>query len=394
VVGESSEGIPGEILLLGMEVLQLNRIKIFVAGVAIAIFLGIGCSSVSLPLQPNNKKIAFSYPTLTANHQGFDDWTPVEFAAKPFSSLMQHTFCEEGGDFDPDISSDNQLMVFSSLQHSPNPDLYIKRISGHTTTRLTSDPASEIQPCFSPAGDKVAYASERSGNWDIWVIGTDGTSPVRMTTSSSNEMHPSWSPDGKSIVYCLFGERSQQWELWVLDAENPSIKKSIGFGMFPKWSPDPKNNKIAFQLNRFRGSQWFSIWTVDMVGDEARFPTEIVTSTEHACVYPSWSPDGSKIAYHTTGRNQDKNNKANSDASNNSNEDIWIVDINGNNNNRLTTGQSSNYAPTWAPDGRIFFCSDRMFVDNIWSVKTDMIDFTAPTPMRMSKHPQGSVQAN
>jgi len=112
-----------------------------------------------------------------------DGWQAVNYVSRPFNSLVQHSFCEEGGDFDPDVSADGRWMVFSSLRHSPNPDLYIKQISGSTATRLTSDPASEIQPSFSPTGDKVAYASNRSGSWDIWVIGVDGTLRGRRTAS-------------------------------------------------------------------------------------------------------------------------------------------------------------------------------------------------------------------
>jgi TolB protein len=323
-----------------------------------------------------------------------DAWQPVEFSSKPFSSMEQHSFCEEGGDYDPDISSDGKLIVFSSLRHSPNPDLYIKRTNGATATRLTSDPASEIQPNFSPSGDKVAYATNRAGNWDIWVVGVDGTNPVRMTTDISNDIHPSWSPDGKYIVYCSFGARSRKWELWIVESENPSAKKWIGYGMFPDWNPNPKLNKIAFQQARYRGSQWFSIWTVDMVDEEARFPTEIVTNINHACICPSWSPDGTKLAYSSVNRSEYE--KTDPAVPNNSGEDIWIVDIDGRNNHRLTNSDAADYSPTWGPNGRVFFCSDRKYIDNIWSVKPYEVDFTVEPqqPLQMSRHPQGGIQAN
>jgi len=348
-----------------------------------------GCSSFTL-----TNSTAQNNPSIETNLMGrLDAWQPVEFTAKPFSSLEQHSFCEEGGDFDPDISSDGNLIVFSSLRHSPNPDLYIKQTDGATTTRLTSDPASEIQPCFSPSGDKVAYATNRAGNWDIWVIGVDGTNPVRMTTDVSNDIHPSWSADGKYIVYCSFGTRSQQWELWIAEADSPSTKKWIGYGMFPEWNPNPKINKITFQLARFRGSQWFSIWTVDMVDGQARFPTEIVSSISHACICPSWSPDGKQIAYSTVSRS--KYEKTDPTFAENNGEDIWIVGLNGKNNYRLTTSDASDYSPTWAPNGSVFFCSDRKYIDNIWSVKPLEVDFSPEKqPLRLSKHPQGGIQAN
>ncbi|MBN2212541.1 MAG: PD40 domain-containing protein, partial [Sedimentisphaerales bacterium] len=352
----------------------------------LAIFLLVGCSGwLNTPPQS---------PVVETNLYGnLDAWQPVGFTSTPFSSLVQHSFCEEGGDYDPDISGDGKWIVFSSLRHAPNPDLYVKQVSGSTATRLTSDPASEIQPCFSPLGDKVAYASNRTGNWDIWVISVDGSNPVRLTDGASNDIHPSWSPDGKQIVYCSLGGRSNQWELWIVNVDTPSIKKWIGYGVFPEWCPNASIPKIAYQMARYRGSQWFSIWTVDMIDGEAKFPTEIATSINHACICPTWHPDGKKIAYSTVTRNIYEKD-APEVMPGMSGEDIWIVDLDGRNSLRLTQGDAANFAPCWAPDGRIYFCSDRKGIDNIWSAKPLQVDFAATSPVDLSKHPQGPVLAN
>lgn len=320
-------------------------------------------------------------------------WDPVSFAAKPMSSLVQHSFSEEGGDYDPDVSGDGAWIVFSSLRHAPNPDLYIKKTHGATATRLTSDPASEIQPEFSPLGDKVAYASNRAGNWDIWVVGVDGANPTRLTSGIGDDVHPSWSPDGKEIVYSSYGPRSKQWELWIVNTEQPSIRKWIGYGLFPQWSPNPKVPKIAFQQARFRGSKWFSIWTVDLVDGEAKYPTEIISSVQHACICPSWSPDGTQLAYSTVGRStyQEGFDSATLDTGG---EDIWLIDLDGTNNLRLTNSDAANYSPNWAPDGRIVFCSDRNTIDNIWSARPHQVNFAAKKALDFSMHPQGVIRAN
>ena len=353
------------------------------------LFLAVGCQRLNWRQQGRQD----FKPAIQTNLYGdLENFKPIGFDSKPFASLVQHSFCEEGGDFDPIISRDNKWIVFSSLRHAPNPDIYIKRVSGFTATRLTSDPASEIHPCIAPTGDKVAYATNRAGSWDIWVIGIDGTSPVRLTSGISNDIHPSFSPDGKQIVYSSFGPRSSQWELWLVDTNNPSTKKWIGYGLFPEWSPDPEISKIAFQRARYRGSQWFSVWTLDIVDGEAKFETEIVSNVNYACITPTWSPDARFLAYCSVGQSVYENTDP--AVPNATGEDIWIIALDGRNAHRITGSDSSDYSPTWAPDGRVFFCSDRQFIDNIWSTMPHNVDFSLKQPVQLGKHPQNAVWAN
>jgi TolB protein len=376
--------------LPGFTKVNINRRAKIISGAALIFMLMMsGCSSVGLwkPFQAPSSR---TEPARNNLYGDFDGWEPVAFDAKPFASITQHSFSEEGGDFDPDISADGNWIVISSLRHSPNPDIYIKRTSGITSTRLTSDPASEVQPCFSPQADKVAFASNRSGNWDIWVIGVDGTNPTQLTSSVENEWHPSWSPDGKQIVYSCLGPRSEQWELWIVDVENPGVKKWIGYGLFPAWCPNPKIPKIAFQQTRYRGKKWFSVWTIDLVDGEAKFPTEIVSSVNHACLCPSWSPEGDKLAYGTINRSiYEKIEPAVPQAAG---EDIWIVDLDGRNNLRLTQSDAVNFSPCWSPDGNIYFCSDRKGIENIWSIKPYTVNFSQPKPVDLSRHPQSTIR--
>jgi len=360
---------------------------IFLAALAGLVSI-VGCNIASRRQAPVGRP---SVQIQTNLYGQMDSYEPVDFSDKPFSSLVQHSFCREGGDSDPDISQDGKWIVFSSLRNTPNPDIYIKQVSGFTATQLTSDPASEIHPCFSPMGDKVAYATNRSGSFDIWVVGVDGTKPVQLTNGPGNDIHPSWSPDGRQIVYCSYGARSHKWELWVIEAANPSVRKMIGYGLFPQWCPNPEISKIAYQQSRFRGDQWFSIWTVDIDGGEAKLPTIIVSDVGHACITPSWSRDGKYLSYCAV---KDPSVPPPSDNSGHAGEDIWIVRLDGTNNHRITGNDASDFSPCWAPDGRIFFCSDRQYIDNIWSAKPYNVDFTAEKPVDLSKHPQNGVFAN
>ena len=166
----------------------------------------------------------------------------------------------------------------------------------------------------------------------------------------------------------------------------------IGYGLNPVWCPNPKTPKIAYQLSRYRGSSWFSVWTLDYIEGDTKFPTEIVTSIEHACICPAWSQDGAKLAYSTVSRKHYEN--VQSPVPDTSGESIFIIDIDGRNNLRLTNEDATNFAPAWSPEGRIFYCSDRKGIDNIWSIKPYQLDLKREKPIDMGQHPLNGFQAN
>lgn len=291
------------------------------------------------------------------------DRTEIPYFSRGNSSLLRHTFTEEGADFDADVDATGERLIFASTRHTMRPDLYIKSVDGTAVTQLTSDPSSDVQPAFSPNGQWVAFASDRAGNWDIWVIRVDGTQPVQVTRGPEDEVHPSWSPDSKQLVFCSLPRGSGQWELWLANAEAGATKTFIGYGVFPEWHPS--EDVIAFQRARQRGSRWFSVWTIELVNGEPRHPTEIASSTDFAMISPSWSPDGSKMAYCSVATEP----PADPDyATALEVADIWVVNVDGRSRIRLTDGHSANFGPVWSTDDRIFFTSSRGGYENIWSL--------------------------
>lgn len=289
----------------------------------------------------------------------------VAFQTKAATNLQQHTPPSEGADFDPSLDSSANTIVFASTRHSPNSHLYTKPAEGATITQLTDENASDAQPIYSPDGSKIAFASDRAGHWDIWMVDSDGRNPRQLTNNNMPELHPSWSPDGSQIVYCRVHPRDGHGELWTCDVSNPGVKRLIGEGLFPAWSP--KGNVIAYQRARSRGSRWFSIWTIQLQENEALFPTEVASSTDAALIAPSWSPDGTRIAFAWVHSPDTKD--ASTNAIRHGRSDIGIVDADGRGLQRLTSGSGEHYSPSWAADGRIFFTARRSNSETIWSLR-------------------------
>lgn len=293
------------------------------------------------------------------------------FSGRAMGSMLQHSFTREGADFDVRLDRTGERFVFASTRHSLSPDIYIKSVDGTAVTQLTLDPAADIHPQLSPDGKYIAFASNRTGNWDIWVIGLGGQKPIQITNSPMDEMHPSWSPNGRRLVYCARPAMTGQWELWVAPAEKNATPTYIGVGLFPEWSP--VDDTILFQRARQRGSRWFSIWTVQLIENEPRYPTELVSSADFAAILPAWSQDGMQVAYTAVSSVPETDPEFGTMFEM---ADIWVVDADGGNRIRLTDGATQNFGPAWSIDGRVFFTSSRSGHENIWSV----FPSTAPAP--------------
>ena len=280
-------------------------------------------------------------------------------------NLRHITFATEGADFDPAVAPDGKWLVFASTRHRADADLYLKRVDASAVTQLTGDPGKDVMPAISPDGKTIAFTSSRAGNWDLYLMDIAGGQPIQLTHAPEAEIHPSFSPDGKWLVYCQFAEPAGRWELVLLELANPSVKRFIGYGLFPNWSPT--ENRIVFQRARERDPRWYSIWAIELVDGEALRPTEIVASANAAAITPDWSPDGKHIVFCTV---MDPGDRARDRARQ---SDIWVVDIDGRNRVNLTRSQVTNLQPVWACDGTIYYTSNRGLTDgeNVWSLRPD-----------------------
>ncbi|MFO0837758.1 MAG: hypothetical protein U1D55_04470 [Phycisphaerae bacterium] len=277
-------------------------------------------------------------------------------------NAARHSFTSAGRDFDPDVDPTTQTLALASTRNSEHPDIFLKSINGSTLMQLTNDEADDIQPRFSPDGSRVAFASNRSGNWDIWVVNRDGGQLVQVTRDRADEVSPCWSPDGKQIAFTAWGRQSHQWEIWVTSLDDSAVRRFITPGMFCAWSPDGK--RLAFQRSRQRDQRWFTIWTIDLMGDEAKHPTEIASSDESACISPRWSPDGRYVVYCAVRRDV----RTFGPTPQSERAELWATELETGLRYTLTDPSTLAFNPTWAADGRVYFVSARSGAENIWSI--------------------------
>jgi dipeptidyl aminopeptidase/acylaminoacyl peptidase len=292
--------------------------------------------------------------------------------------FQQHTYTDEGYDADVVVDPTGKWMAFASTRDSTHPSIYMQRVDGTAVTKLTSDDSDNAYPAFSPDGKQIAFCSTRTGSWNIYVMDTEGRNTTTVTTGVTQCVHPSYSPDGSRLVYSALGARSNQWEIWTVTLATGE-RRQIGYGLFPSWSPNKDVDRIAFQRARQRGSRWFSLWTLDLINDEAHRVTEVAVSANAAIVSPSWSPDGKRLVFATI-LDPNRTKKTAATASRGE-QDIWTVSADGTDRRRITDGIGINLSPFWSSDNRVYFISNRSGNEAVWSVRpeTDHI-FTAAAP--------------
>ncbi len=103
---------------------------------------------------------------------------------------------DEGTWMNLDVSPDGNTIVFDMLG-----DIYSIPISGGTATVLRKGLPFEVQPRFSPDGQKIMFTSDAGGGDNIWMMDKDGQNAKQITKEKFRLLNnPAWAPDGQYFV--------------------------------------------------------------------------------------------------------------------------------------------------------------------------------------------------
>ncbi len=196
----------------------------------------------------------------------------------------------------PDISPDGKLVAFSYKG-----DIWTVETIGGTAHAVTSHPAHDIMPVFSPDGRALAFSSNRHGSYDVYVVPVQGGRPRRLTVDSATEMVCGWSPDGKNILFASTRSTAfpPSYELYTVPVEGGMSRRiSAAEGKDGVYSPT--GDRIAYvrgpgtwYRKGYRGSSNDEIWICNADGSNNRQ----VTAFNGQDGSPMWSADGKTLFY-------------------------------------------------------------------------------------------------
>ena len=238
---------------------------------------------------------------------------------------------------DPRVSPDGRVaaVVVSRTERDANEyrsAIWLVPLDGSGRARqFTSGTKSDSMPRWSPDGTELAFVSNRdTDSKQLFVIsvGPAAGEPRRLTDLKEDVADVVWSPDGTRLA---FSSR----------VRDPAYEEED-----ERKRPPRRFTRHYYKLDTvgWTGDRRTHIFTV--AADGSGRPVQL-TDGDYENGDPTWSPDGSRIAFVSARDEYWDVEPVN---------DLFLVDARGGEPRRLTEGESVHDAPSWSPDGSLIAC--------------------------------------
>lgn len=238
----------------------------------------------------------------------------------------------------PAWTPDGERIVFHSKRDG-NFEIYIMGKDGGHQTNLTNTNTIELFPSVSHAGDAVAFVGEVDGNYDIYIMNIDGTNRQRLTDEARIDDWPSWRDNDETILYDYVD--GDDYAILSMDRTGGDRKTLIDNAARTVDPTTTNHGKwIIYTSDELAPGVKDLVYRFNMETGESKRLGDLDIDSGH----PSLSSDGTKILFNAGEKNWD----------------LYVMDIDGKNLNRLTEGGADNKWGAFSPDGsEIAFTSNR-----------------------------------
>ncbi len=255
-------------------------------------------------------------------------------------------------------------IAFTSTRSSlsAEPELFVVRQDGTGLRRVTGT-TPVFSPAWSPDGRVLAlakgvYATESAPAatrlllvevgqlGEVSLTRMEGDGVVMAETAGA----PSWSPDGRFLAFSA-AEGDQPRRIWRISRAGGSVtqltSEPAGPHLYPSWSPVDAD-RLA--LVSGSGELADELWVVSLSG--AQPARELLGGRLRAVGRPRWSPDAARLAFHGL--------ESSPGDPGYERREIYVLDLESGELQRITDNQAEDAHPAWSPDGRqLVFVSSR-----------------------------------
>jgi TolB protein len=201
------------------------------------------------------------------------------------------------------LSFDGTMLGISnhSTDHGGASIVYTLPSSGGKPTQVTPEGPSYLHG-WSPDGKFLVYTGGRNGKYDIYKISVNGGQEIRLTNSEGLSDGPEYTPDGSHIYFN--STRTGRMQIWRMKPDG-SDQEQITIDEFNNWfphiSPDGKSIAFVSYLKDVKPDDhpYYKQIYLRLMPIDGGAPRVIayVYGGQGTMNVPSWSPDGTKLAF-------------------------------------------------------------------------------------------------
>jgi len=162
-----------------------------------------------------------------------------------------------------------------------NRDIWVMNADGSGLRQLTWHSADDIEPAWSPDGDQIVFASNRSrsaydaDNYDLWIMNSDGTGLSQLTKGKAHDGHPVWATTG--FIY-FHSDRGGQWDIWRVKPVSSDSEVLAIAGFTPIRGTKPIGSDAPAPGADTSGLYWAKAPVAGVVWGVANIPSLLVAT--------------------------------------------------------------------------------------------------------------------